>query len=501
MSSPHPVTKPEQELINQTSGDGGKLVLHEQFCSEEGKNSPSPSAINSNEIPTILNDKDPCNDQETSVSNKRKSDESDCIVGGRINEPAFAMLVGKYQDVVEPIETTLSVHITRLPAILGRRQTANNSHIFDLGNCKRLSRKHAVIFYCDRYGGRIGKQKFYDSDSNGDKNHKIDDEWCYQSRKSETKFDLIRNHTMKLPNQGFFAIECLSKNKIIVDGKRVDQGGVALLTNGSTIKMLTYTLYFILPQDAQPTEISVPNPAFEEDRGSDDFGPMSPSPLKRTKKENPFENKSKSELIDEFNSAIESGNFDRKASMISTQILTYAVEDCSHDPELRKACEAEKGISRNLLMDWIQASDIYGPYVTNLLTKVEIKSYQQNLSKAMIKRGYERIGNAGRHIKWILPKRTKIEEELSLLNPEKKEKAQKNDEEGNGSNSDLSSCEKDLDHTKNVENHEDNNENKAVKATDTENLDFTMNESAGCDSKKTLSDRAPNEDGDIGDSR
>ena len=42
---------------------------------------------------------------------------------------------------------TIVVPITTLPAILGRTQNTTDEHIFDLGDCKQISRKHAKIFF------------------------------------------------------------------------------------------------------------------------------------------------------------------------------------------------------------------------------------------------------------------------------------------------------------------------------------------------------------------
>lgn len=103
-----------------------------------------------------------------------------------------------------------------------------------------------------------------------------------------------------------------------------------------------------------------------------------------------------------------------------------------------------------MLIDWIADSDLYGTYVSLLLTKLEMKSYQQNLSKAMRKGGYFRIGNAGRHIKWLLPgiklsgdrsdeedskddetKRSKVTEKASNDHEGKKEMQSEEEDENN----------------------------------------------------------------------
>jgi FHA domain. len=304
-------------------------------------------------------------------------------------------------------ETVITVPLTTFPAILGRSQTTQNKHIFDLGNCKQLSRQHAVIFFADVYGGRIGRWE--DMESN---DIKTEDDWMYRPPKSKTKMDIkqwIKKKGCAVPKEGFYAIECLSKNKVYVDGNRVEQGGMAILYHGSTIKMLTYTLYFLLPeegvaQDQHPRVITVPNPMAGQDVEMDDAstGP----PFKKIKKEKMDPETVElplPELIKEFLDAIDTDKFERKHSMMSTSILQYAVQDVSKDMEIHNMCKSEGGVPRSVIMDWISNNETYSKYVAALLTKVEIKSYQQNLSRALIKGGFTRLGTTGRHVKWIVP--------------------------------------------------------------------------------------------------
>ena len=91
--------------------------------------------------------------------------------------------------------------------------------MFGLGNCKQLSWKHAIIFYSDAHGGKLGKFKNYFPPSTNEHDFKIDGEWSYRRPDNNKEMRLIRQEGTELPQDGFFAIECLSKNKIIVDGK------------------------------------------------------------------------------------------------------------------------------------------------------------------------------------------------------------------------------------------------------------------------------------------
>ena len=310
----------------------------------------------------------------------------------------------------------MSVPLTTLPAILGRNST--NEHIFELGNCKQLSRKHAVIFYSDVYGGKIGKFKTDPSSHPEDNDVKIDGEWSYKPPESASEKNLIQKKD-STTEQGFFAITCMSKNKIVVDGQRVEQGETAMLKHGSTIKLLTFTLYFLLPdvESIKPRVVTIPHPikdADDDDKDDadkddkDDAAPVQAPAQKKQKTEkdhNQIEQRPLTELVKEFLHAVETDSFERKHSMISTSILQYAVNDAANDTSLRAQSDKEGGVSRTVLMEWIAAHDSYSKYVTALLTKLEVKSYQQNLSRALIKGGFVRLGTTGRHIKWLLPER------------------------------------------------------------------------------------------------
>lgn len=333
------------------------------------------------------------------------------VLGGQTEVSAYALLTGIYEDTTQSTETKISVPLTTFPAILGRSQSTKNEHVFDLGNCKQLSRQHAVIFYADAYGGRLGKWKDTEPDD-----IQTEDNWVYKLPKSKTELNWIKKKGSEVPKEGFYAIECLSKNKVYVDGNRVEQGKMAILFHGSTIKMLTYTLYFLLPEDAQKHSrlITVPNPMVSPDVDMDESstGP----PLKKVKKEKVEQEPEElplPELIKEFLDAIDTDKFERKHSMMSTSILQYAVHDVAKDASIRNASQSEGGVPRSIIMDWISNNDTYSKYVAALLTKVEIKSYQQNLSRALIKGGFTRLGTTGRHVKWILPENVAAPNETS----------------------------------------------------------------------------------------
>jgi len=400
----------------------------------------------------------------------------------------------------------ISIPITSLPATLGRMHKNASDQFFSLGTCKSLSRNHAIITYRDAHGGLLGK---YDgagtSRGTGEEEGDtivLEEGWGYKypsklskttsgssntssikqtstmtpktiiqptatshtHAKTLTSDDLTptTSHTDKngdvnynnssLPQSGFFAIECLGKNRIFVGKHRILPGEIAHLTSGTTIQISTYSLYFFLPEDATSSTLSVRNPNPDDGGGGSEeeeeedacastgagVGGSPGTPIKRKRKRHPStddnehnsksnkqsqtstttsisisnkkssnnpksEKKSVTNLLQKFHSAIETNTFERKHQMMSGTIMNYAVRDASHDTHLQKRSRAEGGLARSEIIDWIAASDRYKMWVDRVMEKLEVKSYQSNISKALMKEGYTRIGTTGRHVKWTLP--------------------------------------------------------------------------------------------------
>lgn len=86
---------------------------------------------------------------------------------------------------------------------------------YDLGPCKQLSRKHAIIFYCDAQGNRLesGTEKNTSGSPIGDS------DLIWKQSDSNAEMDFIRKEGASIPSDGCYVMECLSKNKIYVDGK------------------------------------------------------------------------------------------------------------------------------------------------------------------------------------------------------------------------------------------------------------------------------------------
>jgi len=413
-------TVKNDDTCNETKDD----ILHDV-------NNKKEDDISSNSEP---NDKD-------NVATDKGS--AEIMVGGDSNKPpAYAMLVGF--DVVlfprlnhGPNSEQMQVPIHSLPTILGRTHQPCNIHQFvPLGNCKALSRNHAKIFYCDEKGGYIESQVQTEVTTNATNNNNssssttstsrndcvtVDAEFNYRrmnckKRKGKRK-DITASADLSSPppcNSGF-AIECLGKNKIFVGKQRLEQGQIAPLENGTPIKMASYCFYFVLPKSQRTRSVSFPDSeetssVATNEKGTDHDENSSSPPVKKLKRQYnrkapllQMEDRPLDELLREFHHAIETDVFDRKHQMVSSGIMMYAVKTVAADSEMIHESQTKSGLSRSDIMDFIEKHTVYSKWVKRIMTKMELKTYQSNLSKALVKAGYERVGTTGRHVKWLIP--------------------------------------------------------------------------------------------------
>ena len=157
------------------------------------------------------------------------------------------------------------------------------------------------------------------------------------------------------------------------------------------------------PNDGQDV-ISIPRPlAVADEDETNAAGPMQ----KKTTKEKDERKRDQiplSEMIKEFLTAVKTDKYEKnKHSTLSANILHHAVQNVATDEQIKKKSAAEDGVSKTVIMDWIASSDVYKKYIEALLTKIEITTYQRNVSKALAKGGYTRLGTTSPHLKWFLP--------------------------------------------------------------------------------------------------
>lgn len=152
-------------------------------------------------------------------------------LGGTVPTACLCLLDGFEQDSASGEKTRVTIPITTLPATLGRSNDENDGddpHFFGLGKKKALSRKQCRISYRDAEGGHVerdgatGELIFREKSALGNQG------------KLPTEGD------EDLPPRGFFVIECLGKNRIMVNQDRVEHGDAAVLEDGSALRISSY---------------------------------------------------------------------------------------------------------------------------------------------------------------------------------------------------------------------------------------------------------------------
>mmetsp|Transcript_10191 Transcript_10191/g.11645 ORF Transcript_10191/g.11645 Transcript_10191/m.11645 type:complete len:514 (-) Transcript_10191:118-1659(-) len=361
-------------------------------------------------------------EEEEEDEEEEGHDEDDIVLGGTIETKAFALLTGVFFEDAEERQV-LTIPITRLPATLGRSHDAKDPNFFGLGTRKVLSRQQAMIYYRDKLGGR-----FVQNPDSG--------KLKYVEPAEKEKKDVIGCRVDELPETGFFVIECLGKNRIFVDGERVDQGEIALLRSASSIKMNKYSLIFLLPEDAVTSKMKVSLASSSAAKRSSsssnkkpttaassttttttDKAPTSTSSTTTTPTPTttPSNNRSGAALVESleqtpvatllkwFFEAIETNQWERRHQMIGGAITFHACKDAARSTKIHKIANTNNGVSRSEVMDWIRDSKRYGKWVSNVLNKMEVKSYQANVTKCLWKAGYRRNAPVGRFVRWNLP--------------------------------------------------------------------------------------------------
>jgi hypothetical protein len=221
--------------------------------------------------------------------------------------------------------------------------------------------------------------------------------------------------------QGFFAVTSLGKNSILVNGEKLCQGQSARLSSGDAIKMLCYSLYFLLPK--QPSkksmEITMSSPKVKVTKRpapAADVEAASQAIAKKQKKsvsssasgkwpniQAELDDTDTTTLLAQFVEAADNGKWERRQHLTAATLACRAVLACADDPEIQQTDIEMTGVSRGVIIKWIEESDEFGDWTERMKRKMEMKSYTSCMTKALCKEGFERTSNAGRYIRWRLP--------------------------------------------------------------------------------------------------
>jgi FHA domain len=390
----------------------------------------------------------------------KQSQESSIVMVGGPGVAAYALLDGLHEDDTdsqgkeehEPTKMErVTIPITSLPAILGRSHDSNDANFFGLGPKKAISRKQCVIYYRDGDGGRVeyDPKARVETDANGDEQlvgqlvYLPPDKVRRQVGDDAMEPDKLNHNSTNgsddvgggLPSRGFFVLECLGKNRVIVDQHRVEQGHSIVLRQGSSVRISSYLLYFLLPTDATASPHTISSTPASGGAGHSPKNPTkkrpaASSPHQENKKIKPcsaedvesarsrgggpggatmnayqmeLDEMSVQQLLSKFQEAIENDVWDRRTQLLGSSICVHAVQDAAR--ALREVARKEGySLSRKEVVDWIAKSERYSNWVTLSHEKMESRSYISSVTRCLIRSGFVRNSGQGRYIRWIVPK-------------------------------------------------------------------------------------------------
>ena len=381
------------------------------------------------------------NNNDDDDEGEENEEEKDALpmLGGVAEKKAYCLLDGIFEKGGE--RSRITIPLTRLPAVLGRSHSTGDINFFSLGPAKALSRQHCVIDYRDESGGKLTTPKSALRDSS-----------------EEETLEYEKGQPFKVVNasgsgaSSAFVLEALGKNLIMVGKQRIRQGEVAVLTSGTPIKMSGYSLYFLMPTDTSNPPKTMDLPLTESTNKS---SPAKKSGAKRkmpTSSSSPQDHaKPKAKkpkaapfaqlqteldalpvdtLLERMDEAVNSERWERKHQLLGSTISLHAVNDATRAPEIRELAK-DGGVPRVDIMRWIRESPKYGPWVEQMNSKMEAKSYQNTITKALLKAGNVRTGTGGRYIKWILPDVKLNPKSESPKDPPSEKAAEREQQEGN----------------------------------------------------------------------
>ena len=168
--------------------------------------------------------------------------------------------------------------------------------------------------------------------------------------------------------------------------------------------MNSYSLLFLLPEDAQPTTMDITPPGAKK-KATASGGNVAGGGGTKTGSglTEHLENKSIKQLLTAFFEAIANNQWERRHQMIAGAITLRACRDAARSKTIQKLAMDQNGVSRSEVMDWIKHSKRYSEWAKQVMNKMELKSYQANVTKCLWRAGYRRNAPVGRFVRWILP--------------------------------------------------------------------------------------------------
>jgi hypothetical protein len=399
-------------------------------------------------------DEDEEDDDQKEQNREQTEDMTNVTVslGGTVAKEALCLLDGLLEsDKGVSDWERVTLLIKRLPATIGRSHVTSDKNFVGLGGGgsnnssspngrnanKAVSRQHVRIDYrvptsaggCGHVQTKVGFRSEFFYNHTDDPIATSDIRILQQQSKTTGSTGTSGS---VLPATGFFTLTCLGKNRVLVNGTRIEPNETVWIQSGTAIRIANYLLYFLTPShtdgmgqktlqirdDVSPTDkkrklslgVSTARPAIigsgtgegigAEGNDGDQLNTGSNRGSRSMQSE--IESLSTNQLLLEMKAANDADIWDRRHQLIGSTLSYRAVVEATHDTEWY---EREGGtVSRSAVMDWVAASEKFGGWVEQMLSKLEQKSYQASITKGMIKAGYIRTTSSGRYIKWIVPR-------------------------------------------------------------------------------------------------
>ena len=359
--------------------------------------------------------------------------------------PAYALLTGIWTNNDDESdskgeEVVVNIPITNIPIVLGRSwgSTAKDPHHVALPRDEKLlSRLHACIFYRDEKGGRLGCYEIVSEVNTGSSiaTDKITYEPFNSNASDENGIDpdnIYRLPGMKqtdpLPQNGFYAIECLGRHTISVGDKKVTKGKQAMLEDGMPIRIASYCFYFLLPKDAAPINQTFkysikkaqgsdslkketsPKPKASEEAKLSKSEEVKEPPVKKSRKSEDYtsklDNVSTTDLLSQLTTATESKDWSKEDQLVTATLGVRIVREAAKNSNIQKIAREQHGVTQRDIIDWYKAHALFSDFERLMMSKIEYKSYQSGITKAIQRAGYTRNeSNPGksRCTRWDLP--------------------------------------------------------------------------------------------------
>lgn len=364
-------------------------------------------------------------DEEGSAASDQESEVAGAgpLLGGDIDTDAYCVLDGFLDN-----KQRVKFPITTLPVILGRTHVAEGGgdlsdsplspSFIGMGKLKALSRQHLKIEYRTKMGT-----------------------FTVVDRKFVYKPERMKKPPTDRGPGGFYIVTCLGKNSIRVNGELLKQGEQAVLESKSTLKVGNFRLYFLLPEEESTATVRIPlqkrkvittttagllaSPTVHNKKPMLTKSSITGAKTTSTPTKVPtspgasttsstahgawptlqaeIDSLTTDVLLRQIAEAVDNDNWERRHQLIGSTVSYRAVLEAAQDPTIQNLAREGGGVSRHDVMLWIANSSRFGHWVSQMLSKLEDKSYQASITKALIKANFVRTASSGRYIKWLLP--------------------------------------------------------------------------------------------------